>query len=98
MADTLAVVEIGPEDAGRRMSLDEFARAEGRPGFIYELAKGVIQVVDVPHGEHFLVVDSIRRKLFRYQDRRPEKIQYIAGSHEMALRMPAMESERHPDL
>ena len=35
---------IGPEDHGRRMSLDDFDRAIARPGYLYELGKGAIEV------------------------------------------------------
>lgn len=98
MADVLTVAEIGPESAGRRMSLEEFARVEGRPGFLYELEKGVIQVVDVPHGEHFLVVEFIRDRLTIYKHADSGRIRHIGGANEMALRMPEMQSERHPDI
>ena len=50
---------IGPEDHGRTMSLEEFAEAEGKPGFLYELAGGVIQVVDIPGLPHGLIVFAL---------------------------------------
>jgi Uma2 family endonuclease len=98
MADTLAITEIGPEHHGTNMSLDEFARVEGRPGHRYELQQGVIQVVDVPGLPHGLVVQAIRNQLCSYQIDRPEKVYYIAAGSDAALRMPQLQSERHPDI
>jgi hypothetical protein len=39
-------VHIGPEDHGRRMSLDLFADAIAQEGYLYELGNGVIEVSD----------------------------------------------------
>ena len=48
MADISTVPLIGPEHNGTPMTLDEFARAEGRPGHLYELERGTIVVVSLP--------------------------------------------------
>ena len=45
-------VRLGPNDHGRAMSLDEFADAEGEPGHSYELAAGVVHLVEVPGLPH----------------------------------------------
>lgn len=98
MADLLAITEIGPEHHGLHMSLDEFARVDGRPGHLYELQQGVIQVVDVPGLPHGLIIQFIRNRLGAFQTSHPEKVFYIAGGSEAALRMPILQSERHPDI
>ena len=55
---TRVATQIGPADAGRRMSLAEFEYAEGAPGFLYELSKGVVTVMDVPAIPHALQIDA----------------------------------------
>ena len=57
---------IGPADHGRRMSLDEFERAEGREGYRYELSRGVMSVVDVPDPRHLAQVNAIRLPVARF--------------------------------
>jgi Uma2 family endonuclease len=80
------------------MTLEEFARVQGKPGHLYELEKGVILVVDVPGVPHGLVVQAIRNPLIAYQLAHQKSVFYIASGHEAVLRMPDMQSERHPDL
>jgi len=96
MADTAAI--IGLAQNGTAMTLDEFAQVEGRPGYHYELQKGVILVVDVPGVPHLLVCQAIRNALVAYQLAHPSKSMIVASGTEMALRMPEQQSERHPDL
>jgi len=45
-------LRIGPADNGRRMTLDEFREAEEQPGYLYELARGVLEVTEVPGDDH----------------------------------------------
>ena len=90
-------VLITPRDQGTRMRLEDFARAEGEPGHLYELAKGVIQVVEVPSFRHGQVVDAIDAQLQVYRVGHPGVIEYLAGGAECALRLPGMQTERHPD-
>jgi Uma2 family endonuclease len=78
------VVRVGPEDDGRRMSLDDFDRAIGREGYLYELSKGVIQVVNVPGGNHANQFQGV--------------ITFIGGGGEAKLLIGPAQSERHPDV
>ena len=48
---TLAT-RIGPADHGRAMTLEEFRDAEEEPGYRYELARGVLEVTEVPNDPH----------------------------------------------
>jgi hypothetical protein len=41
-------VRIGPEDNGKRMSLDDFDEATAAEGYLYELGRGVIEVSGIP--------------------------------------------------
>ena len=57
------LIQVGPADQGRRMSLEDFERAEGVEGYAYELAKGVITAVDVPDPAHEFHLDELRQQL-----------------------------------
>ena len=77
MADTVLnrrPLTIGPQHAGKRMSLERFARAETTPGYLYELERGIIVVSDVPGVPHARAIEFIRRVLSKYQDANPEAI------------------------
>lgn len=89
---------IGPEDHGRQMTLEEFAEAEGRRGHIYELAEGVITVLDLPGLPHGKVVHNLNRQLFAWDAANPGKIFYQASGDSCAILLPGMQSERHPNL
>ncbi len=97
MADTATTTRIGPEDHGRHMSLGEFVDADAVPGFNYELARGVIQVVQIPGGPHAQVAALIHRQLDRYWEAHPEVIQLVASGADCRVEAPTMTSERHPD-
>jgi len=98
MAETVAIPTIGPAAAGTRMTLGEFAHVEGEPGHLYELEKGVILVVDIPGVPHMLVRQALRNALIQYQLKHPSRLFTVADGSDCALRMPEMQSERHPDL
>jgi Uma2 family endonuclease len=89
---------IGPADHGRRMSLAQFEHAEGREGYLYELSRGVITVVDVPKPRHLLLVMAIRQQLAAYISANPGRIYAIASGGECKLLIQGLQSERHPDL
>lgn len=91
-------VVIGPEDDGKRMSLDRFDHAIAREGYLYELGKGVIEVSEVPSIEHGKQVQELRNQLVVYQLNHPDAIDYLSGSNDAKLLIGSAESERHPDL
>ncbi len=95
---SIAVTKIGPGDHGRHMSLAEFDLAEGQEGFRYELARGVVAVVDVPRPTHLAQVGAIQRQLRRYQDANPQRICEIAGGSDCKILLAHLDSERHPDV
>ena len=88
---------IGPLDNGRSMSLDEFRDAEGIPGYRYELAKGVVEVVQVPNDPHRQIVWNLDKLFFRYDLTHPGVILCGGGGGEFQLIVEPMASERHPD-
>ncbi len=89
---------IGPLDDGRQMSLEEFDQAEGRSGYLYELSRGVVSVVDVPHPKHFALVKAIKRQFAAYDLDHEGVIYGIAGGGECKVLISDFESERHPDV
>jgi Uma2 family endonuclease len=89
---------VGPEDHGRRMTLEEFDHAEVRGGYLYELSRGVITVSDVPGRKHLQQVHAINRQLYLYQAAHPEVIRTIGGGSDCKILAEAFESERHPDI
>ena len=88
---------IGPDDHGRRMSLEDFIASEFEEGWIYELGRGVIVVTQVP-GIHDGRIVGRTSDLFTFYDRdHPDVTNYRAGGMECRLRLPGMRSDRHPD-
>ncbi|MBI4614389.1 MAG: Uma2 family endonuclease [Planctomycetes bacterium] len=79
------------------MSLADFARAEGRGGYLYELAKGVVVVVNVPRVSHGLLTQAIDDQVRVYKVAHPGVIHFLAPGSDCALRLPGLQSERHPD-
>src|SRR5438132_13084614 len=91
-------LRIGPADNGRRMTLEEFLEAEVEEGYRYELARGVLEVTEVPNDPHGVVVCSLYRAVGRYYERHPGVIYRYGGGAEFQLRLPGMISGRNPDL
>jgi Uma2 family endonuclease len=91
-------IKIGPNDQGRRMTLQEFDRAEGAEGHLYELSRGVVTVVDVPNRRHQVQTAVTRLQFSGYQLSHPEEIDTLSGRGECKILLAAEDSERHPDL
>ncbi|WP_435018361.1 Uma2 family endonuclease [Tundrisphaera sp. TA3] len=89
---------IGPADHGRRMSLEEFREADEEPGHRYELARGVIEVTEVPNDAHGLIVCNLYRLIARFEVDHPGLIYRYGGGSEFRIWLPGMESGRNPDL
>jgi Uma2 family endonuclease len=88
---------IGPADHGRRMTLDAFIKADFQEGWLYELARGVVEVTEVPRPRHGRIVDRVAEMFILYRRRHPGRIKYRAGAGECRIRLPGMVSDRHPD-
>lgn len=89
---------VGPQDQGRRMSLEQFSRADPVPGYIYELGEGVVEVTNIPGMPHNSVVATIRDLLGYFRVLNPGIIKHIGGGVEAKIEMWGRESERHPDI
>ncbi len=97
MAETLTQIRVGPEDHGRRMSFEDFQRAEPVDGHLYELARGVVEVSDVPGKIHALILDIFEIAIGAYRAAHPGVIRYSAAGSGAKVELPGIESERHPD-
>jgi len=90
-------IQIGPADHGRRMTLEEFLEAEEEPGYRYELARGVLEVTEVPNDPHGQIVSNFYCMLADYKKAHPGVILRIGGGSEFRLWIPEMVSGRNPD-
>ena len=89
---------IGPEQHGQHMSLDDFENATGLEGFSYELSRGVVTVIDVPHRRHLALIHNSRMLFYDYHKQHPGRIHTIAAGHECKILVKSLDSERHPDV
>jgi Uma2 family endonuclease len=96
---TITPMRLGLADRGRVLSLREYLDAETEDGFRYELARGVLEVTQVP-GEfpHGLIVYFLTRALARYDEQNPGAILRFGGAGEYHLSLPGRISGRNPDL
>jgi Uma2 family endonuclease len=98
MATVTTPIQIGPADTGRRMTLGEFIEAEVEEGYRYELARGVLEVSEVPNDPHGKIVWIILRFLAAYDLEHPGVIDRAGGASEFRLWLPTMISGRNPDV
>ena len=91
-------LRIGPADNGRRMTLEEFREAEEQPGHLYELARGVLEVTEVPGDDQGQIVDNLHEAISDYNRKHPGLIRRIGHGSDIRLIIPELESDRHPDL
>jgi Uma2 family endonuclease len=93
---TARKTRIGPADHGRRMTLDEFIKADATEGWLYALARGVVEVTEVPGPWHGRIVGRFAEMFIMYERQHPGRINYRAGGGECRIRLPGMVSDRHP--
>ena len=99
MATSIATrVRIGPANNGRTMTLEEFKEAEEEQGFRYELARGVLEVTEVPNDPHGVVVSNAYDVISLYRRDHPGVILRYGGGSEFRFWLPQMISGRNPDL
>jgi Uma2 family endonuclease len=91
-------LRIGPADHGRRMTLEEFRDAEEEEGYRYELARGVLEVSEVPNDSHGQIVHNLHDAVTWYRHQHPGLIRRVGGAGEFRLWVDAMSSGRNPDL
>jgi Uma2 family endonuclease len=89
---------IGPADAGRMMTLDEFQEADAAEGFKYELARGILEVNAIPKTPHRRVVSNLFQLAALYGQAHPGVIDYFGGGTEVRAWIPGADLARHPDF
>ena len=98
MATVSTLLRIGPSDQGRTMTLQEFLEAEEEEGYRYELARGVLEVTEVPNDPHGVIVSNLYTGVARYHLEHPGFIYRYGGGNEFRFWLPGMVSGRKPDL
>jgi len=91
-------IQIGPADHGRKMTLDEFREAEEEPGYRYELAHGVLEVIEIPKTPHRRVVSNLFSLAAIYKSEHPGVIDYFGSGTEVRAWIVAKDLARHPDF
>src|SRR5947209_41232 len=91
-------IVVGPEHDGQRMSLADFDTADGKPGYLYELSRGIITVTDVPDWTHQLQIHEAHLQFSEYRLHRPKQIALMSEGSGCKVLLSALQSERHPDL
>jgi Uma2 family endonuclease len=95
---TVTRPRVGPADHGRAMTLAEFDELDFEEGYRYELARGVLEVSEVPDDPHGLIVWFLLRLIAAYDHDHPGRIFRAGGGNEFRLHLPRMVSGRHPDV
>ena len=91
MATVTTPLRIGLADHGRRMTLDEFEEAGFEEGYRYELARGVLEVSEVPGEPHALIVWVILRLIAGYDREHPRIIHRAGGGGGVSFPAPRHE-------
>jgi len=91
-------IQIGPADHGRKMTLEEFRDAEEEEGYRYELARGVLEVIDIPKTPHRRVVSHLFDLTSNYKREHPGVIDYYGSGTEVRAWLIEKDLARHPDL
>jgi Uma2 family endonuclease len=98
MTTPAATLHIGPADNGRALTLEEFIEAEVEDGYRYELARGVLEVSNVPNDPHGQVVSNLYGSIASYRQTHTGVVLRFGGGAEFQFLLPRMISGRHPDL
>jgi Uma2 family endonuclease len=98
MATATMPLRVGPADHGRIMTLDEFEGADFEEGYRYELARGVLEVSEIPGERHGVIVWVLLRLIADDDRTHPGVIHRAGGGSEYRFRLPVMQSGRHPDV
>lgn len=93
-----STITLTRADHGRRMTLEEFEHADGGEGCRWELARGVVVMVDVADLGHGRQVEEARDQLVVYRRVQGGKVVSIFGGGECKVLIDEFGSERHPDL
>lgn len=88
---------VGPEHHGLPMAYEEFIEADFQDGWLYELARGIVIVTQVPGIRHGMIVFRLAKLFILYDAAHPGAIKYQSAGSDCRLRLEGMKSDRHPD-
>lgn len=88
-------LRLGPDDAGRRVSSEEFRVAEFAEGFTYERVRGRLVVMPPAGPEHRHVSRPFRRRLGGFWDTHPDIVDDVDIEGWVAT---SPDDERIPDI
>ncbi len=94
---TVETLRLSVADHGRRMTLDEFLDAEAEEGYRFELARGVLEVTEVPDDDHGYVLWNLEKVVVGYDQAHPGIILRAGEASGFRLWLPGMISGRNPD-
>ncbi|MDB5349499.1 MAG: hypothetical protein JWN86_746 [Planctomycetota bacterium] len=97
MATAAQTLRIGPADHRRKMTLEEFEDADFEEGYRYELARGVLEVTEVPDDPHGFIVDHFACAIADYRRQHPHLVLRSGEASGFRLWLPGMISGRNPD-
>lgn len=95
---TASTLRIGPTDHGRRLTLQEYLDAEEVEGYGYELARGVLEVTQVPDDPHGLIEWFLFGRIRDYERDHPGLIFRVGGGSSTRIVLPGLLSGRNPDI
>lgn len=93
-----ALIKIGPADHGRPMSPAEFELAAVQEGSLYDLIRGIITASDGPNRPPMVLLNALKEQIYLDKRTHPARPHSIITGAECKLLIPALESERHPEL
>lgn len=88
-------LRLGPDDAGRRVSAEEFRTADFEEGFTYERVRGRLVVMPPAGPDHRRVSRPFRRRLGGYWDSHPNLIDDVDVEGWVAT---SPDDDRIPDI
>jgi Uma2 family endonuclease len=95
---TVTPLRLGPADHGRVLTAQEYLDAEFLEGYRYELARGVLEVTQIPGESHGLIVCYLFERIAFYRQAHPGLIYRWGGGNEYHVWLPEFPSGRHPDV
>lgn len=95
---TTSTLKLGPADHGRRMTLEEFLDAETEEGHLYELARGVLEVGEIPDEPHGDIQWSLMKAISDHDRDHPGRIHRAGSGNSVRVCLPGLVSSRIPDV
>ena len=91
-------LQLGPDDAGRCLSLADYERAHFAEGSVYEVIDGFLIVSPSPTPSHFFWTCVVQRRLMDYAKRHTRIIEMVGGGAEIPIPHRSGLTRPIPDL